>query len=117
MDGDGITDVLDDDRDGDGFPNWEDAYPDDGGKWDEDVEAGGRWLWWIPGIVLALVVGGVVVGAVMVRRRKKREGEDREKDVDGSDEDELGRVGKGGDEEGEDEGGSKQRGGMFGSEE
>ena len=135
-DGDGIPDVLDPDRDGDGVANGDDAYPDDGGKWEEDVETGGRSLWWILGISLALVVAGVVAGAVLVRRRRReREGDEvggEREDVNGSDEDEVGRVGKGGGDEGnedEDEGGvgvelevrggggSKLRGGMFGSEE
>ena len=83
-DHDGIPDPLDPDRDGDGFPNWDDAYPDDGESWDEDVEAGGRSLWWIWGIVLVMVVVGAIVGAVLVGRKQGKAEED---EVDEGDED------------------------------
>ena len=87
--------------DGDGFANWEDAYPDDGGKWEEDVEeGGGSAVWWIMGITGVVVLMGVVVVLVLVGRKGKAGGglvEDVE-DLGGSGEDEVGRIEKGEDE-------------------
>ena len=91
MDGDGITDTLDPYRDGDEVPNDEDAYPDDGEWWEEEnVEEGGSAVWWVLGIVGAFVVLGIVVGVVVVGSWRKRDGVEN---VDGSGEDELGRIG------------------------
>jgi len=111
MDGDGITDTLDPDRDGDNVLNDEDAYPDDGERWEREEEGGGA-VWWIVGIVGALVVLGIVVGVVVVGRRKQVSGEDRvreEGDVGGDGVDELDGVGKGfGVEEGMDAVGERE---------
>ncbi len=105
MDGDGIPDALDPDRDGDGVPNEEDAYPDDGKRWEDDIVIEeGYWVvvWVVGAVVVVLMVVGIVAGMMLVRRKKR----DGEEDEDGSCEDELGRIGKG---EGEEEGGDEGR--------
>ena len=89
MDGDGIPDVLDADRDGDGVANWEDAFPDDGGRWERE-KGGSEVVWWVVGVVVvAVVVVGAVAGVVLVRRRRRGEDEVGE---DGFGGDDVGRV-------------------------
>ena len=66
------------DRDGDGVPNVDDAFPDDITRWEKPKE-GGRIVWWVVGIVVFVIVIGLILGVVLVRRRK-RKGEEAEKD-------------------------------------
>ena len=95
------------DRDGDGHPNDEDAYPDDPARWDwepeddlpppdEDDETkggiGAIFIWAGIGILVSVIAAAVVV-VYMVKGRKRKDEDDAEKMADASgDEDELGRV-------------------------
>jgi len=73
LDEDGLPDSLDPDRDGDGVDDEDDPYPDDCGKWEEEVndKKGNSVWWWVVGIVFLLVVIGIVVRLLLVRRKGK----------------------------------------------
>ena len=74
------------DRDGDGFPNWDDAFPDDGSRWEK--EGGNAAVWWAVGVaVVAVVIVGMLVGVLMMRRGQRK----REDEVIGDGEEVLGR--------------------------
>ena len=77
------------DRDGDGVPNVDDAFPDDGTRW-EKLEEDSPVIWWRVGILVAVLVIGAIVAVVVAVRGKRKE----EK---GDPVDKLGRVEKGGD--------------------
>lgn len=98
------------DRDGDGYPNDEDPYPDDPERWGIDhwenwtgpddgdrgkEDDGDAWynLWWIV-VILCVMLMFVVIGVVVFGR--KRSGIDEEEIENGA-MDDLGRVGKDGD--------------------
>ncbi len=92
IDRDGIPDSLDPDRDGDGVANVDDAYPDDGDRWEAEkiVEERDGTVWWLV-IILGAVLMLVVIGGVILVRRKEGTGEEK---IEGGAVDELGRVGK-----------------------
>ena len=94
MDGDGIPDVIDDDRDGDGIANWEDAYPDDGKRWEDDVVIEEEYgiVLWIFLIVFTVVVVGIIMGFLIILGKRRNMGKGHSKEVEQSKEDELGRV-------------------------
>ena len=90
MDGDGIADSLDLDRDGDGIANVDDAYPDDGDKWDsegDDDEKNSHVYLWVGIIILVFIIA--VSGAIIIFIKKRKE-----KEVEQSLKDDLGRVEK-----------------------
>jgi len=91
-DTDGIPDSLDPDRDGDGVPNVDDAYPDDGDRWEGQkiVEKGDSAVWWIGGVVVAGLMLGAILGVVLVTRRKEID----EEEIKDCAVDELGRIGR-----------------------
>ena len=97
LDGDSIPDSIDPDRDGDGVANVNDVYPGDSDRWEkeENVEqsesAVNVWV----GIVI--IVSIISVAGVILYLIKKR----KEKEVEQSSEDDLGRVEKGEIEESE----------------
>ena len=82
------------DRDGDGVLNTEDAYPSDPNRWEKEVVSTvGSTGWWMAGVVIALVVLGIIVSAVVVLGDRKSK-QDANEDVNESDK-ELGRVKRG----------------------
>ena len=91
---DGIPDSIDSDRDGDGVANVDDAYPDDGNRWEKEdkVEQSGSGIFVWVGIVILVSI--ITVAGVILYLLKKRKG----KEVEQSSADDLGRVEK---EEGE----------------
>jgi len=61
------------DWDGDGVPNVNDAYPDDGERWEREriVEKEDGAVWWIVRAVTVVLVLGLIVGVVLGRRRRR----------------------------------------------
>ena len=104
MDKDGIADALDSDRDGDGSANWDDAFPDDGQRWEDEVvntEGNNVIIWIVILVVMVVLVAGIVIGIVLIRRRMKYKGNEHSKMVEQSLEDEFGRVSKSEESDGE----------------
>ncbi len=56
------------DWDGDGIANVDDAYPNDGNKWEgtKTIGEGIYAFWWIIGIMGGLIILGVIVGVVLI---------------------------------------------------
>jgi len=97
LDLDGIPDSIDPDRDGDNVANVDDPYPDDGNRWEsesEDEESETTIYVWIGILILVSIIA---VAAFILYPFKKR----NEDEVEQSSEDELGRVKKSDESDGE----------------
>ena len=77
LDEDGIPNSLDPDKDGDGVPNANDAFPYDGDQWEREkkVEEVDGWVWWIMGVEVVVLVFIVIMVVVLITRGKKGEDE------------------------------------------
>ena len=97
MDRDGIPDSIDSDRDGDDVPNVSDTYPNDPDRWDskgEDEEKDSRVYLWVGILIFVSIIA--IAGVILYLSKKKKE-----KEVEQSSVDDLGRVEKGEIEESE----------------
>ena len=97
LDGDGIPDSIDPDRDGDGVSNVSDSYPDDSDRWENEGKDGESetkiYIW----VGILILVSIIAVAAFILHPFKKKNGDEVEQSL----EDELGRVKKSDESDGE----------------